>query len=104
MAKTVYRAKQGIALSVEGRRYHFSTGELILEDHPVKPKDHSDFEEISEYVERTSQPRRRGVLVEQATAEPGEKRSIGRPRGAKKAAAKKAEPSVEKPQADSDEG
>lgn len=83
MAKIVYRCKQGLACTVNGNRYHFSGGDLVLEDHPVKPKNNPNFEEISEYVERISRPRYRGVPIEQATAEPGERRRVGRPRGSK---------------------
>lgn len=83
MAKLVYRAKQGMVCTINGNRVHFSGGDLVLEDHPVKPKNHQNFEEISEYVERISAPRYRGAVIEQATAEPGEKRSIGRTRGSR---------------------
>lgn len=91
--KAVYRAKQGFISMIKGQRYHFSTGDLILESHPVKPKSNANFEEISEYVERISAPKRRGVLIEDATAEPGEKRRVGRPRGSKN----KAKPEIETP-------
>lgn len=80
--KTVYRCKQGMVCSIKGQRTHFSSGDLVLEDHPVKPKDNPNFEEISEYVERISTPRHRGVVIEQTTAAPGEKRRLGRPKGA----------------------
>lgn len=84
VSKPVYRCKQDMVCAVGGQRRHFSRGDLVVEDHPVKPKSNPNFEEISEYVERTSKPRHRGVVVEQATAEPGEKRRVGRPRGKSK--------------------
>lgn len=87
-SKTVYRCKQGLACSVDGQRYHFSGGDLVLEDHPVRPENNPNFEEVSSYVERISQPRRRGVLIEEATAEPGVPRSVSsvRKRRGRKAA------------------
>lgn len=78
--KTVYRCKSGMVSSAGGRRYHFGAGDLVLEDHPVNPARNGNFEEVSAYVERTSKPIQRGPIsdpVEQATADPGERRSIG---------------------------
>lgn len=85
-SKTVYRCRQDMVCSVGGARTHFSEGDLVFEDHAVKPKGNVNFEEISLYVERTSKPYRRGVATEDATAEPGRKRSVGRPRVSKSGA------------------
>lgn len=85
-SRTVYRCRQDMVCSVAGARTHFSEGDLVFEDHAVKPKGNVHFEEISEYVERTSKPYRRGAPTEDATAEPGRKRSVGRPRTSKSAA------------------
>lgn len=86
MAATVYRCKQSFTTSVDGRRRSYSAGDLVLDDDPVNPARHPNFEEVSEYVRRTrpgvkrEEPKPEPV-VEQATAEPGEKRSVGRPPG-----------------------
>lgn len=83
MAKTVYICVKPFATTVAGVRRVFGAGKLILEDDPIRPATRGNFEEISEYVERTNRrPHRRGQ-VEQATAAPGEKRRVGRPRGSK---------------------
>lgn len=78
MPKTVYRCKEGMVCGANGRRYHFAAGDLVFEGHPVNPKGNIFFEEVSEYVERTtyvpSRRVRQDPVVEEATAEPGEKR------------------------------
>lgn len=94
-SRTVYRCRQDMVCSVGGARTHFSEGDLVFEDHAVKPKGNQNFEEISEFVERTSKPYRRGVTVEDATAAPGEKRRVGRPRGAKNKPADEPAPEVQ---------
>lgn len=83
MSRTVYRCKEGMVCGANGRRYHFAQGDLVFEDHPVNPKRNPFFEEVAEYVERTTyQPSRRirqEPVVEATTAEPGEKRRRGWP-------------------------
>lgn len=86
--KTVYRCNQGmVCRGVDGNRYHFGAGDLVLEDHPVRPKSNGNFEEISQYVERNSHTGRRhpapDAVVEEATSDPGQRRRVGRPRGSK---------------------
>lgn len=82
-SRTVYRCKEGMVCAARGVRYHFGAGDLVLEDHPIDPKKNPFFEEISEYVERMSQPpvrrNRKESVVEEATAAPGEIRRRGRP-------------------------
>src|SRR5690606_36104764 len=53
MAVTVYRCKQSFTTSVDGRRRSYSAGDLVLDDDPVNPARHPNFEEVSEYVRRT---------------------------------------------------
>lgn len=75
-SRTVYRCTQDMVCWVKDQRTHFNEGDLVFEDHPVKPKGSPHFEEISEYVERSSKPYRRGVPVEDTSAEPGQKRTL----------------------------
>lgn len=87
MSKAVYRCTDGMVCGANGRRYHFAPGDLVFEDHPINPKRSPFFEEVSEYVERTTarsgRAGRADPVVEEATAEPGEKRWRGWPTGTK---------------------
>lgn len=79
------RCKAAFAATVNGVPKVMRPGQLVQDDDPVmKGREHL-FEDIEEYMHRQS------PQVEEATAEPGARRSLRLPRkqAAKKAAAKK---------------
>lgn len=77
----IKRCRASFAVSVNGVPRMVTAGQLVEASDPViKGREHL-FEDAETYVSE------RAPKVEQATAEPGEKRSVGRP-AAKKAAAK----------------
>lgn len=94
MAKT-YRCKQSFALGIGGTNRVIRAGEIVAENDP-RFRQHKHlfsskfFESSDDYIERT---------VEQATAAPGEKRTVSRGVAARKAtkAAAKAPESGSKP-------
>lgn len=85
MAVAIYRCKEPFRTTVNGAKRVVPAGELVEDTDPVfKGREHL-FESVDTYVTR------RDTRVERATAEPGEKRSVGRPVAKKTAApAKKA--------------
>lgn len=99
--KSVFRAKRGFVAHVGGRPRRIRRGDLVQEGDGVLTGRAHLFDEVSEYVE-------------QATAGPGERRSVSVPRKAKteddgkaKPAAKtaaKTEPAAKTTQAKPDEG
>lgn len=82
----IYRCKEPFRTNVNGAKRVVPAGELVEDTDPVfKGREHL-FEPVGDYVSRHGEAR-----VERATAEPGEKRSVGRPAVKKTAApAKKA--------------
>jgi hypothetical protein len=80
---SVMRCKNTFFAVVDGRERRVRAGELLGSDDPVVKRFSSSFEPVEEYVakHRAAEP-----VVERATAEPGEKRSVGRPRKAPKLA------------------
>lgn len=81
----IYRCKEPFRTTVNGVKRIVPAGELVEDSDPVfKGREHL-FEAVDTYVSR------RVAGVERATAEPGEKRTVGRPRAAKKAAPKPGE-------------
>lgn len=82
---TIKRCKAAFAASVNGTPHMFKVGQLVDGDDPVIKGREGLFEDVETYVSDRSASR-----VEQATADPGEKRSVGRA-AAKKAAAKRPE-------------
>ncbi|GHH87820.1 hypothetical protein [Streptomyces capitiformicae] len=82
----IYRCKEPFRTTVNGAKRVVPAGELIEDSDPVfKGREHL-FQKVDDYVARHS------PTVERATAEPGEKRGLGRPRTTKAAAAKTAAP------------
>lgn len=92
MAKT-YRCKQSFVIGVGGANRAIRSGDVIAANDPRFKKyqhllgDPKFFESTDDYLERTVS------AVEQASAEPGEKRTVTKPRKAavRKATAKKPE-------------
>ncbi|WP_328941524.1 hypothetical protein OG259_07575 [Streptomyces sp. NBC_00250] len=79
----IKRCKAAFAANINGAPHMFTVGQLVADDHPVIKGREALFEDVETYVSDRSASR-----VEQATAAPGEKRSVGRG-AAKKVAAKK---------------
>ncbi|WP_327160550.1 hypothetical protein [Streptomyces zaomyceticus] len=80
---TIKRCKAAFAANINGSPHMFKVGQLVDGDDPVIKGREALFEDVETYVSDRSATR-----VEQATAAPGEKRSVGRS-AAKKAAARK---------------
>lgn len=78
----IKRCKASFAASVNGTPHMFKVGQLVDAGDPVIRGREGLFEDVETYVSG-----REAARVEQATAEPGAKRSVGRPAPAKKAAA-----------------
>ncbi|MER7953844.1 hypothetical protein [Streptomyces sp. NPDC096030] len=84
----IKRCKASFAVVVNGAPRVVTAGQLVDESDPVVKGREGCFEDVETYVSE------RKARVERATAEPGEKRSVGRP------AAKKAVAPTKKPAAD----
>ncbi|MEU4133652.1 hypothetical protein [Streptomyces wuyuanensis] len=86
----IKRCKASFAVMVNGAPRVVTAGQLVDDSDPVVKGREANFEDVDTYVSE------RKARVEQATADPGEKRSVGRP-AAKKTAApvKKAAPKPE---------
>ncbi|RSS59789.1 hypothetical protein [Streptomyces sp. WAC01280] len=79
----IKRCKAAFAANINGSPHMFTVGQLVADDHPVIKGREALFEDAETYVSDRTASR-----VEQATAAPGEKRSVGRGT-ARKAEAKK---------------
>lgn len=86
----IKRCKSSFAAAVRGVPRVMAVGTLVDEDDPILKGREDLFEDVELHVQG------RASRVEQATAEPGARRSLGRPL-AKRAAAKKA---ADKPKPD----
>lgn len=99
----IKRCKASFAVVVNGAPRVVTAGQLIDDSDPVVKGREASFEDVETYVsERKSR-------VEQATADPGEKRSVGRPAAKKasapaKKAAAKPESKVEQTPEGNDDG
>ncbi|WP_412079041.1 hypothetical protein ACLF6K_37490 [Streptomyces xanthophaeus] len=80
----IKRCKASFAASVNGTPHMFNVGQLVDADDPVIKGREALFEDVETYMSA------RGAQVEQATAEPGDRRSVGRP--AKKTASRRPDP------------
>lgn len=76
----IKRCKASFAVIVNGAPRVVTAGQLVDDSDPVVKGREASFEDVETYVSE------RKARVEQATADPGERRSVGRP-PAKKAAA-----------------
>lgn len=81
----IKRCKAAFAATVNGTPHMFKVGQLVDATDPVIKGREALFEDVETYMSDRSATR-----VERATAEPGEKRSVGRP------ATKKAAPPAKK--------
>lgn len=81
MAKQVYRARQAfVCLDADGVKRRFDASTLVSEGHwALKGREHM-FEAAEDVADRDPVQSVTARPVEQATAEPGEKRSTRRPR------------------------
>lgn len=95
----IKRCKASFAVSVNGVPRMVTAGQLVDASDPVIKGREALFEDAETYVSD------RAPRVEQATAEPGERRSVlPRKAAAKKAAAKPPESAAEKAKGDKEEG
>lgn len=86
----IKRCVAAFAASVDGAPRMYTVGLLVDASDPIiKDREHL-FEDVETHV--AEKAARQSPKVEQATAEPGEKRSVSPPPAAKKVAAKKAAP------------
>ena len=86
----IVRCKASFAVVVNGAPRVVTVGQLVDDSDPVVKGREANFESVETYVsDRTAR-------VEETTAAPGEKRSVGRP-AARKAAAKPATKAETKP-------
>ena len=81
----IKRCKMPFAIEQNGMTRVVGAGELVSTDDPAYSDATADnFEDIEVYVEEQADRRAKAGgkagKVEQATAEPGEKRAVGRPR------------------------
>lgn len=84
----IKRCVAAFAASVDGVPRMYTVGQLVDASDPAVKGRESLFEDVETHM--ADKAARQAPRVEQATAEPGEKRSVGRP-VAKKAAASKPE-------------
>lgn len=84
----IKRCKAAFSAYVGGQIRMVNAGELLEESDPViRGRDHL-FEDVGTYVEQRradAQATQLPPTVERATAEPGEKRAVGRPKNRTKA-------------------
>jgi len=82
---TTLRAKGPFTAFVNGQALPVPAGELLDSSHPVVQGREELFEKVEDFVNnvgrktsvsRDDKPRRSEVLMERATSEPGEKRSV----------------------------
>lgn len=95
----IKRCKASFAVSVNGVPRMVTAGQLVDASDPVIKGREALFEDVETHV--ADKAARQAPKVEQATAEPGEKRSVAPRQQAKKTAPSKPEP---KAAAKSDEG
>ncbi|MEU0393815.1 hypothetical protein ABZ208_13730 [Streptomyces sp. NPDC006208] len=88
----IKRCKASFAVVMNGAPRVITAGQLVDSDDPVIKGREASFEDVETYMSD------RAARVEQATAEPGEKRSVSPP-AAKKTAAKKTSASKPDPEA-----
>ncbi|MFG2328253.1 hypothetical protein ACGFMM_01370 [Streptomyces sp. NPDC048604] len=79
----IKRCKASFAVVVNGAPRVVTAGQLVDENDPIVRGREVNFEDVETYVSE------RKARVEQATAEPGERRSVGRPAAKKSAASPK---------------
>lgn len=77
---SIKRCKASFAVIVNGAPRVVTAGQLVSDDDPVVKGREANFEDVETYVSE------RKARVEQATADPGEKRSVARPAVKKTAA------------------
>jgi hypothetical protein len=87
---TIKRCTSAFAVSVDGAPRMYTVGQLVNANDPVIKGREDLFEDVETHM--ADKAARQAPRVEQATAEPGEKRSVSAARPAKKAAASKTEP------------
>jgi hypothetical protein len=76
----VLRVKEPFSVDIKGAAFVFSAGQLVDSSHPaVKGREHL-FETVDQWMGRQDV----GSRVEQATATPGEKRSVSTKKAAPK--------------------
>ncbi|WP_236241158.1 hypothetical protein [Streptomyces sp. CC228A] len=73
----IKRCKASFAVMVNGAPRVIPAGQLVDESDPVVKGREANFEDVETYV--TDKAARRAPLVERATAEPGERRSLAKP-------------------------
>lgn len=71
----VLRCKRTFIARLDGQQVVVRTGDLVADNDPIVKRREEFFESAEDHVAKRAE----GV-VERATAEPGKKRSIGRPR------------------------
>lgn len=77
---SVMRCKRTFSARVDGRRRLVHAGDLVAATDAVVSGRERFFELVEEYV--ANKTAKSEPVVERATAEPGEKRTVGRPRPA----------------------
>lgn len=87
---TIKRCTSAFAVSVDGAPRMYTVGQLVAASDPVIKGREALFEDVETHM--ADKAARQAPRVEQATAEPGEKRSVSVARPAKKAAAGKPAP------------
>lgn len=94
------RCKQAFAAEVDGRFRAVRLGTLVSDSDPVMKGREALFEDVEEHVRREQEKAKVTSLttVERASADPGEKRALGRPRKAPEPEAAKPESGQAKPE------
>lgn len=87
---TIKRCTSAFAASVDGAPRMYTVGQLVDAADPVIKGREALFEDVETHM--AGKAARQAPRVEQATAEPGEKRSVSVARPAKKTVAGKPEP------------
>lgn len=78
---SIMRCKSTFFAVLKGQERRVRTGELLSSDDPVVKQHAPYFESVEEHL--ANKAAMAEPVVERATAEPGEKRALGRPRKAR---------------------
>lgn len=78
----VYRVREAFSFDYNGRAYSMRTGDLVGPEHPSFKGREGLFEEVTDQTTMHDVASSPTAVIETATANPGERRSVRTPKGA----------------------